>query len=455
MEALKIKWTTLAPIPTNVMARGCGNHNHPYDHEFDHAHDEHIPALGIHTAESNYYLSDGNVRHNIIEIDAKTYESNLKKDAPLYYNTAVDGDTAARYLKLKAEDKERFDPMVTGLVLGDVRCSNDLLRKLWNTPGVFTGVGEITVHKEWVDKKVPLEHQANLTDRSAGLKGLMQTCGVIRMPVVLHCDVDVMPLKRAAGAPPAYFQAIKEFLKDPQCVNTNIIWAHAGGLGKYSTISDGHLERLREILDSKDHKHVYFDLSWDTVAKQLMRKSQLDVVDEESRVKAFCQLLSDYPTRFLFGSDSLSPNTTAIWGATADLYSQVFLKIDKAVSKAIRYENYEKLLVNARPWVRAYEKYCLPYAMLLEDMRQDNAVPPNVKNAIQQAVQDGIHVGLALRMNELEKTPISPEIASLQKHVMNPQELKEIATTPLDMNKPMLWETNVAFRKNYLDKSKL
>ncbi|WP_156406474.1 MULTISPECIES: hypothetical protein [unclassified Hydrogenophaga] len=443
MDDLKIMYTTLSPIPTNVLACGCGGNK------------DYSPATGHPTPQANYYISNEVVRFDKWEVDRKTYEEEIAKDAPLAYNQGVDSDTATRYKQLSEEQKKRFDPMITGLVLGDLRCSEDLLRKLSNNPGVFTGVGEITVHKEWVERKVPIQHQANLTDRSEGLKGLMKTCGVIGMPVVLHCDVDVMPFDRREGAPPAYFEPIKAFLADPDCVNTKIIWAHAGGLGKYSGISDGHLERLKKILDSKAHSHVYFDISWDTVAKQLLRRSQGDVVDDDAKVKAFCNLLSDYPTRFLFGSDSLSPNTHAHWGATADLYAKVFITIDKSVSKALRYDNYQRLLVNARPVVRAYEKYCLPYAMILADMRQDNEIPLSVKEAIKQAVQDGIDVGLALRLNELEKKPIPPEIANLQKKLVKPDELRLIATSIIDKSKPPLWETNVTFKTNYLSKAKL
>lgn len=441
MDELKIMYTTLAPIPTNVLGRCCGNQ-------------QYSPSTGHPTLQANYYISDAVVRHDKWEVDRKTYEELIAKDAPLGYNLGVDSDTATRYNRLTEEQKTRFDPMVTGLMLGDLRCSEDLLRKLSNNPGVFTGVGEITVHKEWVEKKVPIEHQANLGERSAGLKALMKTCGVIGMPVVLHCDVDVIPFDRREGVPPAYFEPIKAFLADPDCKNTKIIWAHAGGLGKYSGISDGHLERLRQILDSKDHSHVYFDISWDTFAKQLLRISQGHIVDDETKVKAFCKLLSDYPARFLFGSDSLSPNSQAHWGTTADLYANVFSTVDKSVSKAVRYENYQRLLVNSRPWVRAYEKHCLPYAMILVDMRQDNAVPPHVKNAIQQAVQDGVNVGLALRLNDLEKKPIPPEIANIQKRLMKVDELRAIATSILDMSKPMPWDTSEAF-KIYLRASKL
>lgn len=445
MDNLKILYTTLCPIPTNVLAWGCGAHDHEH----------YNPAIGQSTSQANYYISDDVVRYDKLVIDRATYESNLAKDAPLAYNQGVDADTATRYGQLSEAQKKRFDPMITGLVLGDLRCSEDLLRKLSNHPGVFTGVGEITIHKEWVERKVPNGHQADLESRSAGVKGLMETCGVIGMPVVLHCDVDVLPIDRRDGAPPAYFEPIKAFLEDPKCVNTRIIWAHAGGLGRFSSISPGHLDRLRQILASRTHQHVSFDLSWDTVARQLLRKWHGDATDDESRVQAFCQLLSDYPDRFLFGSDSLSPNTEAIWGATADLYSRVFEILGKDASKAIRYGNYERLLVNARPAVRAYEKFCLPYAMVLADMRQDNAVPAQVKDGIRQAVQDGIQVGLALRRHELEHQPLPPAVVELQKRLMKVDELRLMATSILDKGRQPPWETNTAFRTHYWNKNKL
>ncbi|MGE0350056.1 hypothetical protein [Hydrogenophaga sp.] len=442
MDALKIQYTTLCPIPTNVLACGCGHDDHSYS-----------PAMGHPTNQANYYISNEVIRFNRTEVTREEYEENIRKDAPLAYNQGVDGDTATRYNQLNPEQKDRFDPMMTGLVLGDLRCSEDLIRKLSNYRGVFTGVGEITVQKEWVEQKVPAVHQANLSDRSDGLKHLMQTCGVIRMPVVLHCDVDVITFDRRKGEPPKYFQPIKAFLADPMCKDTVIIWAHAGGLGKYSAISEGHLDRLREILTSPAHKHVYFDISWDTVAKQLQRTDQKDANNNPKMVAELVKLLSDFPDRFLFGSDSLSPNTLASWSATADLYNEVFNTLSKDASKSIRYGNYQRLLVGARQEIRSYEKHCIDFAMVLIDMRQDrqrDGFPDDVKAAVLEAAQDGINVGLALRELELRKTPLTPTTVALQKKLVAPDQLRLIATSIIDKSKPMPWDQNKTFFNNYL-----
>jgi hypothetical protein len=442
MDALKIKYTTLCPIPTNVLACGHGHDDHGYN-----------PSMGVPTSQANYYISNDVLRFNRTSVTREEYEANIRKDAPLAYNQGVDADTATRYNQLTPEQKHRFDPMVTGLVLGDLRCSEDLIRKISNFRGVFTGVGEITVHKEWVELKVPVVHQANLDTQSEGLKHLMQTCGVIKMPVVLHCDVDVIPFDRRKGEPPRYFEPIKQFLADPLCQNTIIIWAHAGGLGKYSSISEGHLERVLEILNSPAHKHVYFDLSWDTVAKQLQRTNQEDAAHAPDKVAELVKLLKDHPDRFLFGSDSLSPNTNAAWAATADLYNEVFNTLPKPASQSIRYGNYERLLVAARQEVRAYEKHCVDFAMVLIDMRQDrkkDGFPDDVKQAVTLAAQDGITVGLALREQELRKAPLSPTVTALQKKLVPADQLRAIATTVLDKSKPMPWDQNKAFHSNYL-----
>lgn len=413
MARLGIKYTVLSPIPTNVLVQ-CGSCS---------AHGW-APAEGRPVETTNYYIAQTRVRNSFF-VSRDDYEKFISDEAPLYYNTAVDSGTAHVFNQLSAEHKAFFDPMVTGLVLGDARCAESLLRKLDEHPSVFTGVGEITVFKEWVQRKVEDRLQANLTDRVNALKLLVKTCGTIGMPMVIHCDVNPMPHERAPTVNdlPDFLDDMTAFLKDPQCRGTTIIWAHAAGLGKYSRITNGHLERVAAMLRDPDLGHVYIDLSWDTVARQLTMDADETAIDPV-KVEALRVFLETFQDRILFGSDSLSPNTDAAWASTAELYQPIFKSLTKEARNKVKLGNYERLLVAARARVRAYERHCLRYAMVLVNMRSDSALPPAVKVALKEAVENGVAHGLACAAFELDPrahpvppAPVPPliEAAELEK----------------------------------------
>ncbi len=413
MARLGIKYTVLSPIPTNVLVQ-CGScTGHGW-----------APAEGRPVETTNYYIAQTRVRNSFF-VSRDDYEKFISDEAPLYYNTAVDSGTAHVFNQLSAEHKAFFDPMVTGLVLGDARSAESLLRKLDEHPSVFTGVGEITVFKEWVQRKVEDRLQANLTDRVNALKLLVKTCGTIGMPMVIHCDVNPMPHERAPTVNdlPDFLDDMTAFLKDPQCRGTTIIWAHAAGLGKYSRITNGHLERVAAMLRDPDLGHVCIDLSWDTVARQLTMDADETAIDPV-KVEALRVFLETFQDRILFGSDSLSPNTDAAWASTAELYQPIFKSLTKEARNKVKLGNYERLLVAARARVRAYERHCLRYAMVLVNMRSDSALPPAVKAALKEAVESGVAHGLACAAFELDPrahpvppAPVPPliEVAELEK----------------------------------------
>lgn len=459
MNYMHMAYTVLSPIPTNLLVQ-CGSceasDHHPKPltpkqmgtiekvwnggvwsaalwAEFNPAKGS--TSLDIHDVP-NYYISDMKIRQSF-QVDEKVYSELIAKDGPLYYNTMVDDQTADAFELLKdPKDKARFDPMVTGLPLGDMRCSELLLDKLRRRKGVFTGVGEITVYKEWVQEKVGVTLQADMVSRACSLIKLMNTCGVIGMPVVLHCDVDVMPWDRKFNGP-AHFENICGFLRSKDCRNTNIVWAHAGGLGKYSRIRTGHLDLLRKVLEDASLNHVYFDLSWDTVARQLTMNENETAADP-AKIQLLMKLLEDYPKRFLFGSDSLSPPNVSTWQGTELAYEVVFKQLKPETAEAIKVTNYERLIVGARQKVRLYEKYCVDYAGLAIDIRQDNGRPTNVQWAVREAIKDAVDFGLAVRAHELDpKQP--PPSKEQQARLVSLEDLRTIATKVL-LPKEEPWE---------------
>src|SRR5215813_8446766 len=78
----------------------------------------------------------------------------LQTDAPLYYYSFTDAFIAKAYLSLPPADRQRFDPMITGFNPADMYAADHIRRVMELFPGVFTGIGEFTIHKEFVSAKI-------------------------------------------------------------------------------------------------------------------------------------------------------------------------------------------------------------------------------------------------------------------------------------------------------------
>src|SRR5215469_15718055 len=78
----------------------------------------------------------------------------LQSDAPLYYYSFTDAVIAKTYLDLTPAERARFDPMITGFNPADMYGVDHIRRVLETFPGVFTGIGEFTIHKEFVSSKI-------------------------------------------------------------------------------------------------------------------------------------------------------------------------------------------------------------------------------------------------------------------------------------------------------------
>ena len=336
MDALGIQYATLMPIPTNVLS------SQP-DPEWD-------PCKGQQHCGPHYYLPSHMMSKRTL---TKKEMDDACASTELYVNTGVDATTAMRYLQLPAAQRHRFDPMITGLHLGDMHSSTYLLHKLAQHPGVFTGVGEITVHKEVVQDQFAGKRQANLDDNAGALIKLLQTCGIIGMPVVLHCDVD-LPGQENNPAP-AYLDGIKRLFCHPSVTQTTIIWAHGGGLGRFVNAPERHTATLRQLLENDGMKHVHVDLSWSVVAERLTQSPETQV--------EWVSLIKDHPERFLFGSDALAPEDRGAWNKTYASYNGLLSSLPDAVRSQLLHGNYQRLFVDARKRVRSYEKFFLASAL--------------------------------------------------------------------------------------------
>src|SRR3954464_12858388 len=112
----------------------------------------------------------------------------LQTDAPLYYYSFTDAAIARAYLSLPPADRARLDPMITGFNPADMYAADHIRRVLETFPGVFSGIGEFSVHKEFVSEKTE-PGPASLIDPA--IDSVLATAGEIGLLAIVHNDMDV------------------------------------------------------------------------------------------------------------------------------------------------------------------------------------------------------------------------------------------------------------------------
>ena len=288
-----------------------------------------VALFGIPFQQEWLYESSGD--------DAPTYY--LSSDAPLYYYSFTDAYIAMQYRSLSRDEQARFDPMITGFNPGDLYAAEHIRRVLRTFPGVFTGIGEFSVHKEFVsDKARP--GPANLL--GPAIDSVLAAAGEIGLLTILHNDMDV-PF--ASGAEePAYLEQMKALLR--RHPKTTVVWAHTG-VGRASRPVKHHSAVLAALLADPTLSNLYFDISWDVVAAQF--------VSTPSALHATAALINRFPDRFLFGTDAVAPTTVSGYLSTDAVYGPLWAKLTPEALAKVRVGNYERLFDTARSRVRAWE----------------------------------------------------------------------------------------------------
>jgi hypothetical protein len=263
----------------------------------------------------------------------------LNTDAPLYYYSFTDAYIAMAYKSLSKEDQARFDPMITGFNHTDMYAADHIRRVLQTFPGVFSGIGEFTIHKEFVSAKVAGE-VASLLDPA--LDRILEFAAEVGLVAIIHEDVDVAFPK--GNVPPTYLEQMRALLlRHPK---TTIIWAHTG-LGRIIRPPKDHAANLAAILEDPRFNNVYFDISWDEVAKY--------VVDPRGPLQFSVDLINRYSDRFLFGTDEVAPPNEQQYRRVFFQYGPLWNLLDKSTSEKVRKGNYERIFDGARHRVRNWE----------------------------------------------------------------------------------------------------
>jgi hypothetical protein len=286
--------------------------------------------------------------HNNSGEFAPTYY--LQSDAPLYYYSFTDAYIASVYKQLTPAEQARFDPMITGFNPADMYGVDHIRRVLQAFPGVFTGIGEFSIHKEFVSSKVSGE-TASLTNPA--LDRVLDFAAQSGLVVILHSDID-MPFAKM-DTEPVYLTQMKALLRRHR--NATIIWAHTG-LGRVvhptqvsaeaAERSPNHIELVEAMLKDPTLAHLNFDISWDEVAKY--------AVANPRTIAGTAAMLNGHPDRFLFGTDTVAPANAAAYYSVFDMWAPVFQKLTPDASQKVRKGNFERIFNEGRKRVREWER---------------------------------------------------------------------------------------------------
>ena len=263
----------------------------------------------------------------------------LDTDAPLYYYSFTDAYTAMQYLSLTEEQKKRIDPMIIGFNPADMYAADHIKRVLQTFPGVFTGIGEFSIHKEFVSAKVAGEVASLL---NPALDSIFSFCAETGLVSILHNDID-KPFPKSYTL--SYVTDLTNvFRRHP---DASIIWAHIG-VGRIVNPLKDMAKVIRDMCEDPTLSHVNFDISWDEVAKYILKN--------DTSLQISANLINDYPDRFLYGSDNVASPDQKTFLSVYNLYQPLWDKLTPEANEKIKKGNYRRLFDNAKAKVREWEK---------------------------------------------------------------------------------------------------
>src|SRR5262245_5974204 len=289
-----------------------------------------VALFGIPLQQQWSYRVDGD--------RAPTYY--LQSDAPLYYYSFTDAFIATQYLSLPPAQRARLDPMITGFNPADMYAADHIRRVLETFPGVFSGIGEFTIHKEFVSSKVAGETASLM---NPALDRILDFAAEVGLVVLLHNDID-MPFPKPGQDPYPVVQLAQVLKRHPK---TTVIWAHCG-LGRIVHPVKDQIGIVERALTNPDLPNLYMDISWDEVAKYLVATPET--------TQAAADVINRHPNRFLFGTDEVAPTEQAKYLKVYDMYAPLFARLTPDASEKVRLGNYARLFDEARRKVRTWEK---------------------------------------------------------------------------------------------------
>jgi predicted TIM-barrel fold metal-dependent hydrolase len=239
--------------------------------------------------------------------------------------------------------------MITGFNPADMYAADHIRRVLQTFPGVFSGIGEFTIHKEFVSSKIAGDVA---TLQNPALDRILDFAGDVGLLVIIHNDIDTPFSPNQSDTPasepgpqPVYLTQMQALIK--RHPKTTIIWAHTG-IGRIVRPIKAHTVILDSMLSDPAFSNLYFDISWTEVAKY--------VVSSPEATQLTANLINRHPDRFLFGTDEVAPQDQQKYLKIYETYKPLFALLTPDASEKLRLRNYERLFDEARRNVRAWEK---------------------------------------------------------------------------------------------------
>jgi hypothetical protein len=264
----------------------------------------------------------------------------MMSDASLYYYSFTDAYLAMQFRSLDTASQARFDPMISGFNPADMYAADHVRRVLTTFPGVFCGIGEFSVIKEFVSCKIAGE-KATLGNPALGR--LFDFCAEVGLIVLIHTDVE-RPFPKQGQVPVFALQTKQMFMRHPK---TTFIWAHVG-LGRVVNPIARQAEIIEDALNNPELDHVYFDVSWDKVANY--------AVESEESARRVAGVINRNPHRILFGTDCVAPAGVQSMLNVFHLYDPVWKLLTPEASRMVRLENHERLFDEAKRRTREWER---------------------------------------------------------------------------------------------------
>ena len=245
-----------------------------------------------------------------------------------------------QYKNLPKEKQQRLDPMIIGFNVTDMYAADHIKRVLKTFPGVFTGIGEFSIHKEFVPSKISGD-VASLTDPA--LDRIFEFCAEIGLISIIHNDID-NPFPKPGK--PNYVNWIPGLDKKTSRRNNYLGTSWSGKNYKTnrrygSNISRKCLQIRHTIIFTLIFPGMKLLNGYDYNDKSLARTAEI---------------IKKYPDRFLFGTDNVAPDKQEKQLNVYHLYDRLWKLVGEGVTYKVSKENYIRLFDDARIKVRAWEK---------------------------------------------------------------------------------------------------
>ncbi|MED5622312.1 LWXIA domain-containing protein [Ideonella sp. BN130291] len=279
------------------------------------------------------------------------------KDSPeLTFKNAwrLDGRFARDFMGMTPEQQARADVMITGKNPAEPGFKEYVRTLMQEHPGVFKGIGELTVHKEYVTAMLGKE-QVRLDARS--LKEVFEAADEFGLVLLVHNDWGHAPvgpdgLHTAGHEGYQYFDKLIDLASEHQ--NVRLVLAHTG-IGRYfrpnaepgtfrvngeDRVVPEHVARLYTALERAPNTH--FDISWNDVGEAYVFDPRMG--------DALVNFIVEHPDRVLYGSDSVKPPNQAFYEHNRTTLEPLLNRLEQRSPLAawlLERGNYERLFGEA------------------------------------------------------------------------------------------------------------